>query len=93
MLTLCGQGLLEHAEHAWVLHLRDVEAHVAGGGAGDAEDVAGRQDDVVLQAAPRQVGGVDAARQAAPEVEPATRQQPGTDFQRYQPLREYCPSS
>ena len=75
----------ECREDPRIAKLRDVEAQERACGLRDAEHVSRREDDVLLQAAPRDGGGIPALGQPAPQVEAAARLQPGGDAERAEP--------
>src|ERR1700722_557296 len=68
--------LFEHFENAGMGAERDVEAHEAASRLRQAEHIAWRKDDVVLQSMSRDVGGVEALGQARPQEYAAARLYP-----------------
>jgi hypothetical protein len=61
-----GHCALENAEDFGILHHRDVEAHETSSRLRDAEYIARREQDVIGEGAPGDVGGIDGVRQLAP---------------------------
>src|SRR5215208_6303200 len=86
-------GLSQDHQGPFIGHLGDVEPEEGGGGLGDAEYVSWREHDIILHAAPRDRGGIVAIWQAAPEIEPAARDDPWRNTQRRELLYRRCPRS
>ena len=82
-----GQG----CEHARIAHLGDVEAQEPAGRLGDAVDIPGGEDHHVVPAALCNVRRIHSLRQAAPQIEAATRHKPRDDAQPREPLRRIDP--
>lgn len=58
-----------------------------------AEHVPGREDDVLLHAASRDLGGIESVGQPAPEIEAAARNDPRDDAEGRQPINRLLPGS